>query len=117
MAQPTLLLEVQTERAWTAQVIQVAHLHGWLVAHFRPARRADGSWMTPLQADGAGFPDLVLTRSRGEQVARLLFVELKTERGRLAPLQRRWLEALEATSAECYVWRPHDWAEVVEVLA
>lgn len=111
MAQPTLLLDTQTERAWTAQVVTAAHLHGWLVAHFRPALRKDGSWMTPLQADGAGYPDLTLVRG-----GRLIFAELKAEQGRLAPLQRRWLTALEETRMECYVWRPSDWAAVVEVL-
>jgi VRR-NUC domain len=111
MAQLTSALISPTEREFTAQVMTIAHLYGWTVAHFRPARRADGSWMTPLQGDGAGFPDLVLVR--GE---RCLFAELKAEGGRLAPLQQRWLEALRAVPGlEVVVWKPSQLAG--EILA
>jgi VRR-NUC domain len=83
-------------------VIQVAHLYGWHIAHFRPARTADGSWRTPLQADGAGFPDLVLVRP-----PRVIFAELKTEDGKLDPLQQLWIDKLRRTLVEVFVWRPH----------
>lgn len=110
MAQLTTLIE-PTERELTAQVLTLAHLQNWLVVHFRPALRADGSWRTPLQGDGAGFPDLVLVRG-----GRLIFAELKAQHGRLAPLQRRWIEALTETRMEIYVWKPSDWPQIVEVL-
>jgi hypothetical protein len=49
--------------------------------------------------------------------ARLLFVELKTERGKLTYPQRSWLSALnECPSAEVYEWRPSDWPEIEVVL-
>lgn len=44
-----------TEIQWQAQVIELAHILGWTVAHFRPALTKHG-WRTPVQADGAGFP-------------------------------------------------------------
>jgi len=85
-----------------AAVIDLARYRGWRVAPFRPARTAAG-WRTPVAADGAGFPDLVLVRER------LVFAELKAERGRLGPAQSVWLAALEAAGAEAHVWTPADW--------
>ena len=101
-----------TEKVWTAQVIEVAHMFGYLVAHFRPAINRRGHWQTPVQADGAGFPDLVLCKP-GRNVK---FVELKTERGKLSPAQERWLNDLRLAGQEVYVWRPSDWNKAVEVL-
>lgn len=91
-----------TEREFTAQVIELAHMYGWLVAHFRPARMADGSWRTPLQGDGKGFPDLVLVKP-----GRLIFAELKTDDGVVEPMQKRWLDTLRTTEVDVHVWRPH----------
>jgi hypothetical protein len=48
--------------------------YGWRAAHFRPARTAKG-WRTPVAADGAGFPDLVLVRR-----TRIVAAELKSGR-------------------------------------
>ena len=47
---------------------------------------------------------------------RLLFVELKRDRGRLTDRQQRVLDYLKATRAEVYVWRPADWDDVMAVL-
>jgi hypothetical protein len=99
------------ERDWQQTVVEAARALGWRVAHFRPARTAHG-WRTPVAADAAGFPDLVLVRS-----PRVLFVELKTERGRLRGEQEAWLEALGGCAGvEAFVWRPDDWDAAVEVL-
>lgn len=99
-----------TEAAFQAQVIELAHLLGWRVAHFRPAQTKHG-WRTPVAADGKGFPDLVLVRRK-----RLIFAELKSQRGRLSPEQREWWEALQPTGAEAYVWKPSDFDEIAAVL-
>ena len=99
-----------TERQWQRQVLDAARYCGWLRAHFRPAQTARG-WRTPVEGDGAGFPDLVLVRGH-----RLLFVELKSDRGRVSPAQQAWLDALRRASVEVHVWRPSDWARVEEVL-
>jgi hypothetical protein len=93
-----------TEAQLQQAVIECAHLLGYRVAHFRPARTAKG-WRTPVEADGAGWPDLVLVRG-----PRLLFVELKSSRGSLAPAQVEWKQALEWAGETVYVWRPEDWA-------
>lgn len=94
-----------TERQLQDAVIECARLLGWIVAHFRPAQTGRG-WRTPVQADGAGFPDLVLVRARD---GRLVFAELKRAGGSTRPNQQRWLHALGRTAAETYVWRPVDW--------
>jgi len=87
-------------------VIELAQWRGWRVAHFRKAQNRRGDWRTPVAADGRGFPDLVLVRER------VLFVELKTDSGRVSPEQRAWLESLRAAGAGAHVWRPRDWSEI-----
>lgn len=92
-------------------VIDLAHALGWRVAHFRPARTAHG-WRTPVAADGAGFPDLVLVRR-----TRIVAAELKSDRGRLSDVQRDWLEALYAAGVETHVWTPAEYPDrIAEVL-
>jgi len=72
--------------------------------HSRPARSHRGC-RTPIIGD-VGYPDLTLCRD-----GRLIFAELKAERGRLSDEQARWLQDLAATRAEVVVWRPSDWLE------
>ena len=99
-----------TERAWQAQVTDLAKVLGWPHAYFRPARTERG-WRTPVSGPkGAGFPDLVLVRGD-----RLVFAELKAQDGRLTPDQRHVLGVL-GKAAECHVWRPADLNAVLEVL-
>jgi len=54
------LARAMTEQQLLDAIVQAAKLHGWMVAHFRPALTAKG-WRTPMQGD-PGFPDLVLAR-------------------------------------------------------
>jgi len=49
-----------------------------------------------------GFPDLVIVGSR------MIIRELKTERGRVRPEQRVWLDALVRAGQDADVWRPDD---------
>lgn len=98
-----------TEAQFQQAVIEAAQLHGWAVAHFRPARTQHG-WRTPVAADGRGFPDLVLTRDR------VVFAELKAARGLLTDHQRTWIARLTTAGAEVYVWRPADWPHIEKTL-
>lgn len=91
-----------------ASIVDLAHLFGWRVAHFRPALTAKG-WRTPVAADGKGFPDLVLTRSN-----RGIAVECKSTRGRLTTEQREWLSAFEGAGFETYCWRPFNWPDHIK---
>lgn len=98
-----------TEAQFTTQVIQYAKLCGWRVAHFRAAKTAKG-WRTPVQGDGAGFPDLVLLR-RGQ----IVVAELKVG-GTLATKQTEWLAAFCEANVTTYLWRPSDWEQIQAVL-
>lgn len=93
-------------------VIDTAHVFGWRVAHFRsvPVKRGPRViWETPVQADGAGFPDLVLVRDE------VLWIELKVGGNTLSATQADWLEALRAAGQEALVWTDADWfAGVIE---
>lgn len=92
-----------TERELQFAVIECAQLLGYRVAHFRPAQTSKG-WRTPVEADGAGWPDLVLVRG-----PRLIFAELKSATGKLSPAQEEWKDTLERAGQTVYVWRPADW--------
>ena len=61
-----------------------------------------------------GFPDLVLARPRGDK--RVLFIELKSEKGKLTPQQAAWIEGLRVCGKEVYVWRPSDFDTIVATL-
>lgn len=98
-----------TEKAFQRMEIDLARLHGWRVAHFRPCRTQHG-WRTSVSADGKGFPDLVLVRER------LLFVELKTDTGIMTAEQLAWLAALRAAGQDARVWRPADWSIIEATL-
>ena len=50
-----------------------------------------------------GWPDWSIRGPRG-----VLFRELKSQRGRVEPEQREWLDALAAAGADVDVWRPED---------
>lgn len=99
-----------TEAEFQQQVIQLAQLRGFSVAHFRPARTSRG-WRTPVQGNGRGFPDLIMCRGN-----RLVAAELKSATGKLTAEQSDWLVALANAGVECYVWRPSDWDEIEETL-
>ena len=83
-----------------AQIVHELRRWGWLVHHSRPAvvNRETGKVATPLQGD-PGLPDLVAVRG-----GRVIFVECKTNRGKVTPEQQRWIEALGSGSTQQEVW-------------
>ncbi len=97
-----------SEKALLGCVIDTARIFGWRVAHFRsvPVKRGPRVvWETPVQGDGAGFPDLVLVRES------VLWIELKVGANTLSSAQVEWIRALDRAGAEHYVWTEHDWYE------
>lgn len=82
-----------TEKQLQGVVVQLARLNGWLAYHTFDSRRSE-----------PGFPDLVLVRG-----VRILYRELKTEKGRVTVPQQAWLDALAAAWADVAVWRPAQW--------
>lgn len=102
------------ETVFQQQIIDLAHVFHWRVAHFRTVRiqRRNGSvhYATPVQADGAGFPDLILVRP-----PRVIAAELKTGT-KPSDEQKQWLADFGATPVETFVWKPSDWDEITETL-
>lgn len=95
------------EKTFQRYVIDAAHQLGWIVAHFRTVQVIRGGsrvWQTPVQADGAGFPDLELV-GRG----RILHRELKRRKGKPTPEQIRWGERINANGGDWKIWTPADW--------
>jgi hypothetical protein len=98
-----------TEAEFSTQVEGLLSLCGWRWHHSRPARTKDG-WVTPISGD-AGLPDIIAVRG-----TELIWIELKSETGRVSPDQKLWIEALRAAGQRVYVWRPSDWDEIVGVV-
>ena len=82
-------MKPKTEKQFQAQVIQVAKLFGWHYYHPYDSRRSP-----------PGFPDLVLVKDR------VLFRELKTDKGRVSPAQKTWGVKLTDAGADWSIWRP-----------
>lgn len=102
-----------TEAEFARNIADVAHMYGWVLAHFRPARTNHG-WRTPVEFDGKGFPDCVLV----QPVRRLVwFRELKARGGKLEYSQQRWYDDLASAGANVDVWRPSQWDDIVQALS
>jgi VRR-NUC domain len=99
-AERSLGVEHVTEKQFMAAVVEMAQMLGWLSYHTHDSRRSE-----------AGFPDIVCVRRD-----RVLFIELKTEKGRLSEEQERWLSALGLAGADVHCWRPSDWPAIEETL-
>lgn len=102
-----------TEADLQRAIIDAARARGWLVAHFRPAQTATGRWVTPVEADGKGFPDLILAHPAGGFLA----LELKGPRGVVSPEQARWVDTMRAAGVDARVVRPGDLDAVLDSLA
>ena len=100
------------EKQLTKAVIDEAHRHHWIVAHFKTAQVAAGRFVTPVQGDAKGFPDLVLLRG-----PRGLAIELKVGKNKATPEQIKWLRAFEQVGFDAWVLTERDWPdEVARVL-
>lgn len=93
---------VVTERDLREQVRDLCKLFGWKL-YF--------SW-TSIHSP-RGFPDLVLCNPEQKRV---IFAELKSEKGKVSTYQQEWLDTLAACGAEVYLWRPGDFEGIVEIL-
>lgn len=118
MARPRVrrgYVRAQSEAAFQQALTNMATAFGWRWYH---THRSDRS--------PPGFPDLVLVRG-----PRLIFAELKAEKGVVSGAQQEWLDALAMVAAEIacaidqpglkvglevHVWRPDDWAELEAAL-
>ncbi len=104
---------IMTETELKDIVISVAKRYGWLIHHDLPAQNNRGRWLTNIQGD-AGFPDLLMVHPVS---GKILAVELKSERGKLSPLQKRWLMAFDAGKVFNSVWKPSDMEYILYTLS
>lgn len=58
-----------------------------------------------------GFPDYVIVGP-----TRVIYAELKRQKGKVTKEQQEWLEDLERAGQLTYVWRPGDMAAIVSTL-
>jgi hypothetical protein len=91
------------EREFQDLIVEAAVLNGYLTYHTHDSRRSD-----------PGFPDLVCVKP-GRPI---LFLEVKTERGKVSAIQQMWIETINETegTALAMVVRPRDWLTLLEVL-
>lgn len=122
----TVTVPSLSEKDWQWTIVDYARHNGWREYH---TLRSQGST--------SGWPDLVLVRDD-----ELLIVEVKTQKGRVSPAQREWLDALARVASalmdhverlafetggahdlssspriEVHLWRPADWPGIQQRLA
>lgn len=129
-----------TESEFQRQVLDIAVQYGWHIPakDMRPFED-DPSYTLPGIAyhpmlskwSERGWPDLTMVRVR-RGIRRLLFAELKSDRGQVTPrqaqvlallrhLEGKWMIAQDPSHlmlhVEVHVWRPNDLGDIVRVLA
>lgn len=89
-----------TEKQFESQVKGLAKTFGWLYYH---------TWRSIHSP--AGFPDCVFVK--GE---RIIFAELKSEKGKVSESQWEWMEALARTKVEVFLWHPSEFYHIADIL-
>ena len=100
-----------SEKLFQESVMKLCKINNWMVAHMSPSSPRPGVWKT----DCKGFPDLVLT-SMHQPSRGVLFVELKTNIGKLSAEQVEYAHRLINAGMEYYIWRPADTDKIIERL-
>lgn len=90
-----------TEKQFEAQIKEIAKLFDWRYYH---------TWRSIHSP--AGYPDVCMVR-----LSRIIYAELKSEKGKVSQKQQEWLDDLLATGkVEVYLWKPSQFEEIVEIL-
>lgn len=114
MARPSLTARQRLDRATSEREFQrtvedYANVRRWEIFHVRPAQTGSGNWVTPTRP---GLPDLILIRP-----PRVVFLELKSQRGSLRAEQRFVINLLQrCPGVDAFVARPSDWDAVRSLL-
>ena len=88
------------EAEFQTNIIQLAKTLGWLIHH-------DSGDMYEHTRGDPGFPDLVLAKD-----GRVIFLELKSDKGKATDAQYKWLVAI----ADSYLVRPEDMQWIAQLL-
>jgi len=107
LTQGEKLLRGISERDWQSHVCKIAALKGWRYYHPPDNRPVNGR----VQKVVSGFPDLCLIKN-----SRMIFVELKREKGIVSLEQQEWITAIKACGIEAYVWRPSNMHDMIAIL-
>jgi len=95
--------DVELEKDFQERVMEMAGYLGWRCYAIPDSRRASL----------AGYPDLTCWSTRQK---RIIWIELKREKGRISPAQEMIHEELRSIGLEVYVFRPSQWTELESVL-
>lgn len=101
-----------THVEWQQQIVDLAHMNGWLHLHVRRSIGRGKKWVTSTNV--IGWPDLLLWHERDQRV---LAVELKVGKDRPTDEQTAVLESLHRAGIETHVWYPVDLDAAVSILA
>ena len=99
------IISHKNEKAFQTIVIATARENGWMVYHTFDSRKSE-----------PGYPDLCMVKN-----GFILFVELKTDTGKVTTAQRQWIEQFIRHQHHCQnilveIWRPHIWEEKKKLL-
>jgi len=103
-----------TEKDLSRQIENLLNIFSWRWCHFRAARTELG-WRTAISGH-KGFVDYVAVRS-----GICLFIELKSEKGKLSAEQVEWASELKdianhSLGVMYFCWRPSDIENIAQVL-
>ena len=97
-------LKGKKEKFFLIKTVALFERNGWK-CHHHDTLDIRKAWLI-----GPGFPDLVMVkkvRRKGKTLTKIIWVELKTERGYPSKQQREWLDLLPKSNT--FLFRPHNW--------
>lgn len=106
----------KSEASFQKEVIEHLQSQGYLVCEFRKARVKKGGidvYRTPFGADGVGFTDLVAVHPIKKVI---WFIEDKSDEGKAAPEQVKWLLATDNCQTRSICLTPAMWEDFKEVV-
>ena len=99
----------RTEADWMGAVGGLLDYHGWRWYHPEPKKRSRSRWTVNT---AAGIPDLICVKP-----PRVVWLEVKTESGRIRPEQVEWIEELRQSGQEVHIIRlPGDYGFLDDLL-
>lgn len=91
-----------SEKVWSSQFKHLFRTLGWEGYHTFFSHYSEH-----------GYPDWTLVNAARK---RLVFVELKAEKGKLSEHQEHWRDLIQACGIEWYCWKPSEFDEAVRIL-